>query len=81
MKYELEGYVIVPPVSSWDKTHEHKIIPEMSYSTFHVTAAGSWALHCQVSIIHLDFSEKVQAWHDRGYRLKKAKLTINMGEE
>ncbi len=80
MKYELEGYVIVPPLSPWDEKHAHKIIPEVSYNSFSTTSYSTWAKHCNLPTTHEDFSKRVQSWHDRGYRLKDAKLIIDMGE-
>jgi len=78
--YTLDGYVIVPPLNSWDEKQADKIIPEMSYNTFSTQASNAWALRCGILTTHEDFSKRVQAWHDRGYRLKRAKLTIDMGE-
>jgi hypothetical protein len=75
-EYVLEGYVIVPPLSPWDEKHASKIIPDLAYRSFHITSAGAWSQHCQTAVTDLNFSKKVQAWHDRGYRLKKARLII-----
>ena len=79
--YELDGYVIVPPLSPWDEKNAQFIIPEMSYGSLGKTATEAWMKHCNVSVEDINFSTKVQKWHDRGYRLKKAKLTIDMGDE
>jgi len=76
-KYTLDGYVIVPPLSKWEVQHADKIIPEMSYNTFDNTTAGAWEKHTNTFRNDHDFSKRVQAWHDRGYRLKKATLTIH----
>lgn len=74
---KLDGFVIVPPLSPWDEKHEDEIIPDMSYHNFGKTATEAWLRHMQTKN-DLDFSRKVQYWHDRGYRLKRATLTIQM---
>jgi len=54
-----------------------KIILGTSYRSFGKTATEAWLRHMQTQN-DLDFSHKVQHWHNRGYRLKKATLTIQM---
>jgi hypothetical protein len=77
----LDGYVIVPPLSPWDEKNKDKIIPDMSCHTFGKTATEAWSRQSHTSPMDIDFSTKVQTWHDKGYRLKKAKLTIEYGNE
>jgi hypothetical protein len=74
MTYQLEGFVIIPPVNSWD--NKACVISDMCYSSLGRTAAEAWTRHMRVLQSDLDWSKKVQHWHDRGYRLKKATLTI-----
>lgn len=81
LNYELEGYVIIPPLSPWNKENVDKIITQMAHGTFGTTSALSWAKHTQVQPYSPEFSSRVQYWHDRGYRLKTAKLIIDMGDE
>jgi hypothetical protein len=72
----IDGFVIIPPLNPWDEKNRDVIIPAMSYNTFALTATEAWARHAQVQPREDDFSRRVQAWHDHGYRLKEATLTI-----
>ena len=76
---ELEGYVIVPPLSPWDKSYKDIILADMSYPSFAKTPTEAWKRHIHPSQYeHIDFGTIVQRWHDRGYRVKKAKLQISV---
>jgi hypothetical protein len=75
MKKYINGYVIKPPVSAAAWWH-------MSYRTFGLTEYETWANHCHVHnsemyYNHPDISKEIQAWHDRGYRLREATPTIH----
>ena len=72
----IDGFVVVPPLSTWDEKDRETIIPRMSYKTFALTATEAWARHAQIQPREDDFSSKVQAWHDHGYRLRNATLII-----
>jgi hypothetical protein len=72
----LDGYVIVPPLSPWDEKNKDMIIPDMSYRSFDKTAPKAWSNHTGIAITDIEFSKRIQAWYDHGYRVKKAKLTI-----
>jgi len=72
----IDGFVVVPPLSTWDEKDRETIIPRMSYKTFALTATEAWARHAQVQPREDDFSRRVQAWHDNGYRLRNATLII-----
>jgi hypothetical protein len=72
--YTLEGYVIAPPTSAWED--RSKVVPDMSYFTFGKTATEAWIRHTQKQANDPDFSIFIQRWFDKGYRLKKAKMTI-----
>lgn len=77
--YHLDGWVIVPPLSPWDIKHKDKIWLETSYGTFAQTAGEAWRKHCQTNLVHLDKGElsiRIQRWHDKGYRAKRARLEI-----
>ena len=75
---KLDGYVIVMPLSPWDEKHKQKIVPYMAYSSFGQTPTEAWARHMGTNRSNdPDFSIKVQRWHDKGYRLKKATLEIH----
>lgn len=74
---KLQGYVIVPPLSSWDEKHKEEIWAEMSYGSFGKTPSEAWRRSIHPSQYDaLDFSIIVQRWFDRGYRVKKATLEI-----
>ena len=72
----IDGFVIVPPLNPWDEKDRDNIIPRMSYKTFDLTATIAWSKHIQCQPSDNDFSRKVQSWHDNGYRLREATLTI-----
>jgi len=74
MNYTIKGFVIVPPLNAWDD--KDKVIPSMSYRTFGLTAPEAWSKHTHRMIDDYEFSIHVQRWHDRGYRVKEATLTI-----
>jgi len=72
----IDGFVIVPPLNPWVEKDRDSIIPRMSYHTFDLTATLAWAKHIQCQPSEIDFSWKVQKWHDLGYRLRDATLTV-----
>lgn len=76
---EVNGFVIVPPLSPWDDPQ--KVIPTMCYNSFGRTATEAWVRKIGVSLDHADSSIIIQRWHDRGYRLKVAKLVIEWDGE
>lgn len=78
----LAGYVIIPPISTWDEKHRDAIIPEMSYSTFGKTPTEAWVKMLRTVYSDADLSVKIQRAFDKGYRLKKAKMIVleNEGE-
>lgn len=75
-EYMIEGYVIIPPVPEWDAKHKDKIIPEMSYGTFAKRPNEAWAKKIGRTLSDIDRPIRIQAFHDRGYRLRKAKMII-----
>lgn len=76
----MDGYAIVGPVSPWDEKHRDSIELFNAKSTFAETAGEAWTRQIrQPDGGYLDPQERtrrVQHWHDRGYRLVKARLTI-----
>jgi hypothetical protein len=77
---EIEGFVIVPPLSKWKDKHIEELLHSDSHKSFGKTPQEAWR-----RIIHPsqyenagDFSIKIQQWFDRGYRVKNAKITINI---
>ena len=71
---EIKGFVVKPPVSKaacWG----------MSYQTFGLTTMEAWVRHCKTTYDNPDISRKIQAWHDRGYRIREATLCLYTTEE
>jgi hypothetical protein len=63
-------------LNEWDKQHADTIIPEMSMGTFATSSAEAWSKKTGMSVRDIDFSSRVAAWFDRGYRLKTARMII-----
>ena len=81
---QLEGFVIVPPISPWDEKHRAAIELEHAKQTLGTTAVEAWARHCRRGLDSLDsreFSHRVQYYFERGYRLRKAVLLLEKQEE
>lgn len=62
-------FIIVPPLNEWDKTAE-AIMLDMGLATIGKTAGEAWHRHTRGDM------SKVQAWHDRGYRLRRVEVTL-----
>ena len=77
---EIEGFVIVPPLSKWKDKHTQEVIYSLSHTSFGTTPAEAWRrmIHPSQYETDGDFSIKVQQWFDLGYRVKNAKITINI---
>ena len=75
----IEGFVIIPPLSPWDEKHKDEIIASMSHASFGKTPAEAWRRYVHPSQYEndADLSIKIQRWHDRGYRVKTARIIIN----
>jgi len=77
----VEGFVIVGPISPWDEKHRGAIISDTAPLTFAKTEAMAWRRFLTISPTSSehpgDFSRKVQFFHDRGYRVRKAKVLID----
>lgn len=69
----MEGFVIVPPINEWDLIGP--VIGGMSHSTFGQTPVHAWAKHIG-RYEDPSWSQTIQRRHDRGFRVKKATLTI-----
>lgn len=67
----VQGYVIMPP---------DDVTILMGYKTFGITPFEAWCRHCQSTYSDPDISRKIQDWHDRGYRLKRATLTVDYSD-
>lgn len=68
----VKGFVIVGP---------NEGMHVRSYYTFGVKAGEAWLRFCGPTSDDKDISRKIQAWHDRGYRLREATLTIHPGDD
>ena len=69
MKMTIKGFVIQCPHTNG----------YYAYQTFGITTYEAWVRHCHTDYADPDISRKIQAWHDRGYRLREATLTIHPG--
>lgn len=67
----VKGFVVVCPHTKG----------EYAYATFGLTAYESWLRYCCMQHDEPDVSRKIQAWHDRGYRVREATLTIHPGDD
>jgi hypothetical protein len=78
MMIEIEGFVILPPLSEWDEKHAEEVVASMSHYSFGKTPTEAWRrLIHPTQYEHQDFSIIVQRCHDRGYRVKTARLIID----
>jgi hypothetical protein len=73
------GFAVVPPVSPWDEQHRGEIEVDLARRTIGATAAEAWRAHCRMAgetFDPLEFSRRVQFWHDRGYRVRKIRFEV-----
>lgn len=73
----IEGFVIVPPLSPWDEEHRDKIWAYLGKPTFGSTEAEAWRRHHFKGGDAQAFSQHVQYWFGRGYRVKPAQMQIH----
>lgn len=59
----MEGYIILGP---W----EEKVAFAMGLQSVAASPTGAWARHTQGKM------DKVQAWFDKGYRLRRVKIEL-----
>lgn len=67
---------MVPPTSRWDD--RSRVVPDMCYNTFGSTPTEAWLKHMQVR--EWD-ALRANHWINRGYRLRRATLTIEDDED
>jgi hypothetical protein len=68
----IKGFVIVPPgENAW----------QLGYWTFAPTAGEAWYRKLGHEVADIERPYRIQKWHDRGYRLREATLTIHPGED
>ena len=62
-----EMFMIVPPLNKWD---DERAALDLGISTIGKTAGEAWHRHTQGN------PNRVQAWFDRGYRLRRVEVTL-----
>lgn len=78
---KIDGYVIVGPVSPWDEKYREQIIADTSFQSFGKSPHEAWMRHLggwRPDFDKGDMSRCVQFYFDRGYRLKKATMEIEV---
>lgn len=65
----MKMFIIVPPLNPWDKPAD-EIMLRMGASTLSPTEAGAWRVHTRGDM------SKVQAWFDKGYRVREVDITL-----
>jgi len=69
---EIKGFVIVPPgENSW----------KLGYWTFAPTAGEAWFRKIGYEVHDFERPRMIQAWHNKGHRLREATLIIHEGED
>jgi hypothetical protein len=72
MVKQIKGFVIVPPGdAAW----------KLGYWTFAPTAGEAWYRKLGHEVHDIERPTRIQRWHDRGYRLREATLTIHTGDD
>lgn len=80
----MKGFAIVGPVRTWDKKHGDEIRLDNAKQTFGETMFEAWSKQIRedgAGFDPMERSRRVQHWHDRGYRLVRATLTIEALED
>jgi hypothetical protein len=69
---QIKGFVIVPPgENAW----------QLGYWTFAPTAGEAWYRKLGHEVADIERPRRIQAWHDRGHRLREATLIIHPGDD
>jgi len=72
MVKQIKGFVIVPPgENAW----------QLGYWTFAPTAGEAWYRKLGHEVADIERPRRIQAWHDRGHRLREATLIIHPGDD
>jgi hypothetical protein len=71
----VNGFIIVPPMSPWDEENLDTIIGGVYASTFGSTPERAWRRWIG-SHPRSEMPTIVQRWHDKGYRVAEATLTV-----
>ena len=76
----VNGYVVIQPLSPWDKPHRAEIIGHMSRGSFGLTPVEAWLCWTGATQHDMDQTMRVQRLVERGYYLAEATLTIHERE-
>ena len=72
------GFVIVPPLSPWDEKNKALIWADMAHGTFGATEREAWQRQVRdPGLSDGEMAMRIQRWHDRGYRIKSARIEID----
>ena len=76
-KQKLDGYVIVQPANKMLRVEASVV-----QWTFGLTPTESWYRFADLARYDkMETSRIIQAWFDRGYRIKKATLAVELNDE
>jgi hypothetical protein len=78
---KIDGYVIVGPISPWDEKYRDQIIADTAFQSFGKSPHEAWMRHLggyRPDFDKGDTSRRIQFYFDRGYRLKKATMEIEV---
>jgi hypothetical protein len=70
---EIKGFVIVPPGDA--------AYAQFGYWTFAPTPQEAWYRKLGSEVPDMERPYRIQAWHNRGHRLREATLTIYPGDD
>lgn len=66
----MDMFIIAGPVSPWDQEYEEEIILRSGAGTLAPSPSGAWYRHTRGDM------SKVQAWFDKGYRVRRVKVRL-----
>ncbi len=81
MTISFEGFVVLPPLMSWEAKDKDKIYADMAMSSFARTAELAWQKFVGFSALRTEAPTLIRRWHDRGYRVAKVAVTIEEPEK
>ncbi len=74
----IDGFVILSPLAPWDQKKGDLIHKQQAPGTFGETPELAWRKFIGQKGNLLDVSTKIQRYHDRGWRLNPARITIKL---
>ena len=80
---QIKGFVIVPPSDAQSPAPgtANDAAWKLGYWTFAPTAGEAWFRKIGYEVHDIERPRMIQAWHDKGHRLREATLTIHPGED